>query len=207
MSAPQLAAQIQGQGTVSADNLNTFLQGAQMASQLRDFTGLPGMTVFLQGITVPNDGFGGFFWWNPAGTHSDDNLNYIVPEGTGTGEWVRVGIISTSTATGFVVLTVSPSVTAAGVSQGTATLLVSQINDVTTVSSGTGVILPTLNLDSQPISVGTSIQVFNRGANLLSVYPPVGSQIESLSTNSPSGISANGVATFTLITLTKWLVS
>ncbi len=207
MSAPQLAAQIQGQGTVSADNLNTYLQGAQMASQLRDFTGLPGMTVFLQGITVPNDGSGGLFWWNPSGTEPDDNYNYIVPEGTGTGEWVRLGIVASSTATGFIVFSVSPAVTAAGTTQGTAILLVSQVNDVTTVPASSGVILPTTNLASQPISVGTAIQVFNRGANLLSVYPPVGSQIESLSTNSPSGISANGVATFTLITLTKWLVS
>ena len=40
MSAPALAAQIQGQGTISADNLNTFTQTAQIHRNyvnLRDF--------------------------------------------------------------------------------------------------------------------------------------------------------------------------
>jgi hypothetical protein len=207
MSAPQLNSAIQGQGTISADNLNTYLQGAQMASQLRDFTGLPGMTVVLQGITVPNDGFGGAFYWNPAGTEPDDNLNYIVPEGTGTGEWVRFTVVAGGAA-GFVVLTTSSSVTAAGTTQATSTNLISQINNVTTVPSGSGVELPSVNMASQPLSIGTQIQVFNRGGgNLLSVYPPVGSKIETLSTNAPSGISNNGDATFTLITPTLWLVS
>ena len=45
MSIPALNAAIQGQGTVSADNLNTYVQTAQMAPQLRAFVGLPGMLI------------------------------------------------------------------------------------------------------------------------------------------------------------------
>lgn len=208
MSAPSLAAQIQGQGVVSADNLNTYMQTAQMASQLRDFSGLPGMAVILQGITVPNDGFGGVFYWNSAGTEPDDNLNYIIPEGTGTGEWVRFGLIATSGASGFLALITASSVAAAGTTQGTATLLAAQINNITTVGSGSGVKLPSVNLGSQPLAIGTQIQIFNRGGgNILSVYPPVGSEIDSLGNNIPSGIANNSQATFTLITATMWLVS
>jgi hypothetical protein len=208
MSVPSLSAQIQGQGTVSADNLNTYVQGVQMSSQLRAFTGLPGMTVALQGITEPDDGFGGFFFWSPNGTAPDDNMNVIVPYGVGAGEWVRYTIGAFGGILNFFQFTVSSAVVAAGTSQSTATLLTSQVNNVTSVPAGSGVILPTNGLNRLPIIIGTPIIVYNRGgAGTLSVYPQTGFQIETLGTNNPSGIVNNGNATFTLITPTTWLVS
>jgi hypothetical protein len=207
MAIPSLAAQIQGQGTVSADNLNTFLQGAQMTSQLRTFTGLPGMTVVLQGVMEPNDGYGGMFYWNASGTEPDDNFNFIVPNGSGTGEWVRFGLEVTG-AVNYSSYSVNSSVVAAGINQSTATLLSAQINNVTTVPSGSGVILPTFGLNNLPIAIGTPIKIFNRGGgNLLNVYPQTGFEIESLGVNTPSGIGNYGNATFTIISSNQWLVS
>ena len=123
MTAPKLNAAIQGQGTVSADNLNTYAQTAQTTSQLRDFTGLPGMVVFLQGVAFANDGNGGFFYWNPSGTEPDDNFNYIVPEGTSSGEWVRTTFLTGTIGESLISISVIASLEAAT----TATLSASQV--------------------------------------------------------------------------------
>lgn len=90
MSAPSLAAQIQGQASVSADNLNTYEQTCDSFSQLRAFIGLPGIQVFARGIVVPSDGGQGVFYWNASATATDDNLNVIVPTGSATGAWIRI---------------------------------------------------------------------------------------------------------------------
>lgn len=227
MSVPQLNAAIQGQGTISADNLNTYIQTAQTSSELRVFTGLPGMVVQLQGIIFANDGLGGFFYWNPSGTEPDDNFNYIMPNGTGSGEWERItlniaegpgtfttitvsklstlqgdviiyGILSKSLVTGLV---------GSGSTQATATPLTANINIATSVSPGTGFILPLLTPDGNTIKIGTEIKLFNRGSNVASLYPPSGAQIESLGTNNPSGVSPNGNAIATYAGSAQWWIS
>lgn len=227
MSAPALAAQIQGQGTVSADNLNTFTQTAQTSSQIREFTGLPGMAVFLQGIVFPNDGDGGFFWWNPSGTEPDDNFNYIVPNGSSSGEWERISIASSVSAGIFTTLTASglttlesdviiggilskslvTGISGSGSTQGTATALTANINIATTVSAGTGFILPLITPDGNPIKSGTEIKLFNRGSNTASLYPPSGAQIETLGTNNPSGVAPGGNAIATFAGSAQWWIS
>jgi hypothetical protein len=90
MSAPQLTVYQNGPVAVSGDQLNTFVQTAQTANQLRTLTGVSGMQIRLQGITTPNDGLGGDFYWNGAATATDDNLNTIVPNGTVPGAWLRL---------------------------------------------------------------------------------------------------------------------
>jgi hypothetical protein len=90
MSAPQLTVYENGPVAVSGDNLNTFVQTAQTANQLRTITGVTGMSVLLQGITTPGDGLGGFFWWNGAATAPDDNDDTLVPIGTVPGAWLRL---------------------------------------------------------------------------------------------------------------------
>lgn len=227
MTAPALQSYVQGQGTVSADNLNTFIQTATNATMLRLLTGLPGMIVLLQGIAFENDGDGGLFYWNALGTHADDNFNYIVPEGTGTGEWERLSILSTLSGAIFATLYVSglstlngdtiiggvlseslvTGLTGAGTTQGTATPLTANINIATTVSSGTGFILPILTPDGNPLQSGTEIKLFNRGANVASLYPPSGAQIEALGTNNPSGISPGGNAIATFAGSGQWWIS
>ena len=185
MSIPALNAAIQGQGTVSADNLNTYVQTAQMAPQLRDFVGLPGMLVQLQGILEPNDGSGGWFYWNSTGTQPDDNLNYIVPTGTTTGEWERSSFISAVGPGDFTTIIVSGLSTLAdviiggilsksldtgligsGSTQGTATPLSAQINIATTVGLNTGFILPIITEAGNAIQPGTEIKLLNRGSTL-----------------------------------------
>jgi hypothetical protein len=207
MTAPQLNAAIQGQGTISADNLNTFVQTAQDAAMLRTFVGLIGMVVNLQGIAFPNDGLGGFFYWNASGTEADDNLDFIVPTGNTTGEWERFGILQPVSSTSFSSYKFNGSVSASGSTQSTATILSSQINVVTTVGVGTGVQLPEIGPNSTAILAGTPIKVFNRGVNILSVYPPPSMQIESLGSNNPAGISVNGVATYIFSGTNQWWAS
>ena len=90
MTAPKLAAQIQGMSSVSADNLNTYYQTCDTIPQLRDFIGLPGIQVFVRGTVQPNDGGGGVFYWNAVGVGPDDNVNTIVPIGAATGVWSRL---------------------------------------------------------------------------------------------------------------------
>jgi len=207
MTVPALAAQIQGQGTVSADNLNTFIQTAQNSSELRTFVGLPGMVVNLQGISQPNDGLGGDFYWNPFGTEPDDNLNFIQPLGTTTGEWVRYGVLTSAPGSTFFFFSFSGSVSAAGSTQSTATLLTKQVNIVTMVASGTGVILPSLNPNGTALTPGTIIKILNRGANILSLYPPLNAQIENLGTNNPSGISVNGDVEAVFSNSSQWWIA
>jgi len=90
MSIPSLAVQVQGQSAVTADYLNTLLENCQTAAQLRTFSGVTGMGLFLQGIAAPNDGLGGYFAWT-LGSATDDNLYTIVPSGQTAGYWKRLG--------------------------------------------------------------------------------------------------------------------
>ena len=105
MTAPALTNYINGQGSVSGDQLNTFIQSAQNVTQLRAFTGAPGQAVQLQGQTTAGDGYGGFFYWNPGGTQPDDGINYIQPYGS-TGQWWRITVNNQ--------FTIPPIYTAAG---------------------------------------------------------------------------------------------
>ena len=68
------------------------------------------------------------------------------------------------------------SISAAGTTQGTATLLSSEINRVTVVSTNTGVKLPNAQ-------GGLMIFVTNTSANALKVYPNTSDQINTLTVN------------------------
>lgn len=91
MTAPSLVAQVQGQGSVSADNLNTYVQWCTTVTVLRSFIGLPQMTVYLQGLSVPDDGGQGTFMWLATVTEPDDARNFIIPLAANGGGWVRIG--------------------------------------------------------------------------------------------------------------------
>lgn len=90
---PTNNVQIQGQGQVSADQLNTYVQTVDTAPMLRQFIGLPTMCVLLQGIADVADGLGGIFYWSQSATGPDDNLNVIVPPGASSGAWLRNGSV------------------------------------------------------------------------------------------------------------------
>lgn len=90
MTAPALARYIQGQGSVGADNLNTFQQTCDTISQLRSFVGLTGIQVFVRGGTAIADGQQGVFYWNAAATGPDNGTSIIVPVGSARGAWIRL---------------------------------------------------------------------------------------------------------------------
>lgn len=91
MTAPALAVQIQGQGAVSADNLNTYVQWCTNVAQIRAVIGLAGMAVYVEGLSTADDGGEGTFVWFATVSESDDGKNYIIPAGSNGGGWVRVG--------------------------------------------------------------------------------------------------------------------
>ena len=77
---------------------------------------------------------------------------------------------------------VANTLTAAGTNQATALVLTSDLNRFTTVAAGTGCILPSLN-------PGDGLEIFNGGANALSLYPPSGGAINGLSVNTAYSIA------------------
>ena len=196
MNVPALSKYTQGLNVVSGDELNTFVQGGAIASQLRGIVGLPGMTIMLSGISYPNDGSGGFFYWNAGGNAADDNYTYIVPYGDSSGLWQRLTLPGAPP----IRVPTTAIISAAGTTPGTATPLTAQFNVVTSVAANSGVILRVL-------SGVPTIKVLNRGSNPLNVYPPNGSQIELLGTNNPAGIYMNGGNFYTTTGTTQWYES
>ena len=129
---PEYSVQVDGQGTVVSDQLNTYVQsGAGLVANLRSFIGITGVVVYIVGYTAPGDGGQGSFYWNATGTAPDDNgVTTIIPNGSaaGQGEWTRVGQAAASSALP------SPAIFAAS---GTLTLAGQNIK-VTLVGAGGG---------------------------------------------------------------------
>jgi hypothetical protein len=73
------------------------------------------------------------------------------------------------------------TVSAAGTTQGTATVLTAQFNIVTSVASGTGV----------KATAGYT-KIWNAGANALLVYPISGAQLDANGTNIPVSVGVGG---------------
>lgn len=91
MSIPSLSIQSQGLNQVSADNYNTYLQGCNVVTDLRNFVGVTGIKVFMAGYTAIGDGGEGIFYWNASGSAPDDSgVTTIVPNGAAAGEWSRL---------------------------------------------------------------------------------------------------------------------
>ncbi len=100
MTVPSLAVQIQGQGTVAADNYNTYEQSCNNVGDLRNFIGITGVQVFMRGYVSANDGGQGPFYWNAGGVHVDDGgITTIIPNGAATGQWTRLEIVGSGVGT------------------------------------------------------------------------------------------------------------
>jgi hypothetical protein len=83
---------------------------------------------------------------------------------------------------------VNTGLTAAGLTQATATVLTGQVNTVTTVMPGAGVMLPSL-------PAGQVAIIVNQGRNPLAVYPQPGNAIDgTLAVNWPVTVDAGSVA-------------
>lgn len=72
--------------------------------------------------------------------------------------------------------TVANGLTALGTTQANALALPADVNYFTTVAASTGTVLPAMN-------PGDSVNIYNKGAAALLVYPPVGAVINSLGAN------------------------
>jgi hypothetical protein len=89
-------------------------------------------------------------------------------------------------------------VSAAGTTQGTATVLTTSYNVVTTAAVNSGVILPDIGV------AGTRIIIVNRGANTVNVYPPVGDTIDGAAANAAVQIPSNTTATYEAASAASW---
>lgn len=90
MTVPSNFVQIQGQGSVSADQLNSMVQLCTTAVVLRSFPGAPNMTIYLLGTNSVGDGGAGIFYWNSSSIAPDDGTSVIVPTGVSQGAWLRI---------------------------------------------------------------------------------------------------------------------
>ena len=97
--------------------------------------------------------------------------------------------------------TVANGLTALGSTQATALQLTADVNYFTTVGAGTGCILPAMN-------AGDTVDVYNKGANALLIYPPVGGAINGLGTNAGySNATATAYAQIRCITPILYIAS
>lgn len=118
MSNPSLLVYVSGTGAppISADNLNTFIQGGGVfLANLRAFSGLTGMTVFMSGYAAPNDGGQGMFYWNATTGTDDGGVTTIVPTGSTGGCWSRLSNASVAYAPATVNNASGQTLTAANV--------------------------------------------------------------------------------------------
>lgn len=88
---PALTVQSNGQGVLSDQELNTFVQGGALLADLRSFVGLSRMTVQMIGTATPGDGGQGTFYWNTTSTTADDGgATAIQVNGILIGRWLRI---------------------------------------------------------------------------------------------------------------------
>jgi len=99
-------------------------------------------------------------------------------------------------------LTVDPNITAhAGGGQGSAYPLFAGFSNITVVATtADSVILP----NSPGTLVGRSMTIKNNGANSCNVFPPVGQNINALSTNAAYALASGATTTIVAITSTNW---
>lgn len=102
-------------------------------------------------------------------------------------------------ASGDFIAAVATAISAAGTTQATATALTADCHLVSTAAANSGVIV-------YNGVIGDSQVVFNDNTgNTFFVYPPVGSRVNNLSTNSGVLLAPNTAAIFVKVTSTRWL--
>lgn len=128
------------------------------------------------------------------GTTGDDNFTMKVSSNGST--WLSA--MKIMAATGRVAFkSIATGISAAGTTQGTATVLTKSFNEVTTVAASSGVALPSPE-------AGEIVVVANQGANALSVYPASGHSINSLSANAAQSLATDTRRIFFALTTSKW---
>jgi hypothetical protein len=114
--------------------------------------------------------------------------------GTGTGGSITgANVIAAS----YFDFGTTDAVSAAGSTQGTATVIVTAINNVTTVGASTGVLLPLAE-------AGLRVIVRNGGANALNVYPNTSDSINAAAINVAYSLPIGGCVEFIAMNATNW---
>lgn len=112
-------------------------------------------------------------------------------------QFVAPGTIQDTTG---MLYSTSATVSAAGATQGTATGLTTSYNVVTTVAASTGVRLPTITATN----VGYTMNIINKGANPLNIYPATGAAIDGAAVNTAIILPVNASITLDASSTTQW---
>ena len=109
-NSPINSVQANGITVILDGNLNAYVQVNPNVDNLRTFTGISNMGVFLQGTSSSGDGGAGLFYW-ATGTYVDDNgVTTVVPYGNPGGAWLRDPTLVSPNAT-FTSITTTGTVT------------------------------------------------------------------------------------------------
>lgn len=100
---PALTVFSNGSGVLTDQEMNTFMQSGALLAQLRAFSGISSMTVFMLGAAYAGDGLQGIFYWNATAITADDGgVTSIQPNGVLYGRWLRLSSQSVLGAVGAV---------------------------------------------------------------------------------------------------------
>lgn len=158
MSAPVPSVYQNGVNQVSGDQFNSFIQWCVNAAQLRNITGLSGMTFYMQGFNSAFDGGQGLFYWNSSSTAADDNgVTTVVPNGSLSGAWTRVSSVSNSYL--YIIPTTGFSVSM----QNYVSALI--LDPSVTLATGS-ILLPATLLDGQNIAITSSQTITSLAINV-----------------------------------------
>lgn len=150
MSAPALITYQNGFNQVSGDQLNTFQQTCDTVADLRNFIGLPGVQVYVRGLSSSNDVGQGSFIWNASGGGTDNGTTNIVPSSASSGAWNRLD---------FDAITVQPYIYSVPVT-GFSIAIPNNVNFYIINPAGTlatgAFTMPSLPYDGQVVGVSSS---------------------------------------------------
>lgn len=132
----------------------------------------------------------------PIGELGDKQLPVVV-----SAVWFKfftsVSQLMDSLVGGVLGFSTDTAVTGAGAAQGDAAVLDTEWAVVTVTPPGSGVMI-------NSFGPGVASTVFNRGANALNVYPPVGGSIDALAINAPYPLPASKMQVFSQIGPAQW---
>lgn len=167
----------------SADGSNVLTERLRILANGAWSVGSTGTATGTSGQVLTSNGNGSAPSWQSAPAAAAGTLTgSTLASGVTASSLTSVGTLSSlavtgniTVSTGYTQRSVATGISAAGSTQGTATIINRELNVVSTVASGTGVILPS--------SIGTTFVVVNAGANALNVFPVSGAAIDTNAAN------------------------
>lgn len=195
-----------GGGQAAAFQLTSMTNRVTVVATSGDSVALPPSIAGLE-VVVINHGANPMQVYG-AGTDKIDDIasatgvtqmanSFVIYSCATAGNWYSEGLAN-GFAGGLQTVSTLDNITAAGASQGTATVLPTRMAyNVTTVAAGTGVLLP-------PSVAGAEIAVNNLGANALLIYPNGAETINALAASAGFSAAINTVTILYCFTAGKW---